>query len=93
LLFQFLRLHCQPLGDACGAIREYPIAPYAGYTGSKKKYADILEARIGEAVNRIGTLNVHAMAWCFPKEVRTLEGLHSNLLPGVIMIARNASIA
>jgi hypothetical protein len=60
---------------------------------SKKKYADILEARIGEAVNRIGTLNVHAMAWCFPKEVRTLEGLHSNLLPGVIMIARNASIA
>ena len=24
------RLHFQPLGNLCGAIQEYPIAPYAG---------------------------------------------------------------
>jgi hypothetical protein len=30
---RFSRLHCQPLGNSRGAIREYPIAPYAPYAG------------------------------------------------------------
>jgi len=31
----------------------------------------------------------HAMAWCFPKEMREYVSSKSNILPGIIMLAKN----
>ena len=55
-----------------------------------KKHVQDIDKLIESTINEFKKQNFHAMAWCFPKEMRGYVSKKSNnMLPGIIMLAKN----
>lgn len=48
-----------------------------------------IDELITKTIEQFCKLDYHALAWCFPKEVRNFQGHTGNILPGVFMLVKN----
>lgn len=62
-------------------------------TWLKVKRESLLEINIIETIKEAQEANFHALAWCFPKEYRTIENGSGNYTPGVVLSVRNSRYA
>ncbi len=53
----------------------------------KNKHAALLDEKIEEAIKGINSMDCHAVAWCFPKELRRVAD--PSIRPGVFLVASN----
>lgn len=63
------------------------VAFLSGYLSIKK--ADSLDSFIRNTVETFKNETFPIVAWCFPKEVRSLTNNRGEMLPGVILVASN----
>jgi len=62
-----------------------------GFFPCYKKYSRIknIEELIQETIDEISTCDHHAIAWSFPKQTRAHKSKNGDILPGIIMVAKN----
>lgn len=54
------------------------------------RWTNDLDELIASAVKKVLSIDYHAVAWCFPKEVRRgIVSVNGNLRPGIILVAKN----
>ncbi len=57
---------------------------------TKKKDMNEIDKLIENALEEFFFINYHAIAWCFPKETRKYVSENDDILPGIVMIIKNA---
>ena len=58
---------------------------------TKQKDINEIDELIEDVLEELFSSDYHAIAWCFPKETRKIVS-EGNILPGVVMVVKNAKI-
>lgn len=57
-----------------------------------KREINNLDKLINEVIESVKNCNYHAIGWCFPKQTRNILSEKGNILPGVVILAKNVDV-